>query len=212
MIAHPLATILEEAAFGRFPRQDGSLVFLPAPEPYRGAVVAFTAHSFIATDVDSDELTVQLPSDDFGAPVSAPFLAWLGQRIQTAPGVLDAVLVHFGGGDGVGLPLVPRDDLAEHPRVARARGQRSDVQVFSDPDKRGLVTLGRGLVGRWEISLEIHEVARGAGLGRAMLVAARARVPAGQLIFAQVSPGNARSLRAFLAAGFRPIGSEVLFH
>jgi hypothetical protein len=27
--------------------------------------------------------------------------------------------------------------------------------------------------------------------------------------FAQVSPGNARSLRAFLGAGLRPIGSEV---
>lgn len=26
----------------------------------------------------------------------------------------------------------------------------------------------------------------------------------------QVSPGNARSLRAFLAAGFVPVGSEVL--
>jgi RimJ/RimL family protein N-acetyltransferase len=30
-------------------------------------------------------------------------------------------------------------------------------------------------------------------------------------VFAQVAPGNAASLRAFLAAGFRPIGSEVLF-
>jgi RimJ/RimL family protein N-acetyltransferase len=29
-------------------------------------------------------------------------------------------------------------------------------------------------------------------------------------VFAAVSPGNARSLRALLACGFTPIGSEVL--
>jgi RimJ/RimL family protein N-acetyltransferase len=29
---------------------------------------------------------------------------------------------------------------------------------------------------------------------------------------AQVAPGNAASLRAVEAAGFRPIGAEVLFH
>ena len=33
----------------------------------------------------------------------------------------------------------------------------------------------------------------------------------GDVVFAQVAPGNAASLRAFLAAGFSPIGSEVLF-
>jgi RimJ/RimL family protein N-acetyltransferase len=36
-------------------------------------------------------------------------------------------------------------------------------------------------------------------------------IPKGDVVFAQVAPGNAASLRAFLAAGFRPIGSEVLF-
>lgn len=44
-----------------------------------------------------------------------------------------------------------------------------------------------------------------------MLLAARALVPEGEIAFAQVAPGNASSLRAFLAAGFSPIGSEVLF-
>ncbi len=29
-------------------------------------------------------------------------------------------------------------------------------------------------------------------------------------VFAAVSPGNARSLRTFLALGFAPVGSEVL--
>ena len=31
-------------------------------------------------------------------------------------------------------------------------------------------------------------------------------------VFAAVSPGNARSLRTFLALGFAPVGSEVLLH
>jgi RimJ/RimL family protein N-acetyltransferase len=35
-------------------------------------------------------------------------------------------------------------------------------------------------------------------------------VPAGELIWAQVAPGNAASLRAFLAAGFTAIGAETL--
>jgi hypothetical protein len=30
-------------------------------------------------------------------------------------------------------------------------------------------------------------------------------------LFAQVSPGNTASVRAFLAAGYQPICSEVLF-
>jgi hypothetical protein len=34
--------------------------------------------------------------------------------------------------------------------------------------------------------------------------------PAGEPLFAAVSPGNARSVRAFLAMGFVPIGSEVI--
>jgi hypothetical protein len=35
--------------------------------------------------------------------------------------------------------------------------------------------------------------------------------PRGEPLFAQVAPGNAASLRAFLAAGYRPVGAEVLF-
>ena len=35
-------------------------------------------------------------------------------------------------------------------------------------------------------------------------------VPAGEPVFAAASPGDARSLRAFLALGLTPVGSEVL--
>ena len=38
-----------------------------------------------------------------------------------------------------------------------------------------------------------------------------ALAPRDEPLYAQVSPGNASSLRAVLAAGYRAIGSEVLF-
>jgi hypothetical protein len=35
-------------------------------------------------------------------------------------------------------------------------------------------------------------------------------LPEGEVIWAQQAPGNATSARAFQAAGFRPVGAEVL--
>ena len=35
-------------------------------------------------------------------------------------------------------------------------------------------------------------------------------VPEGTPLWAQIAPGNAASVRAFLAAGFRPVGAEAL--
>ena len=51
--------------------------------------------------------------------------------------------------------------------------------------------LGHGLVDRYEMSLELVEGARGKGLGRAMICAARTLVASDEPVFAQVSPGNA---------------------
>jgi hypothetical protein len=50
----------------------------------------------------------------------------------------------------------------------------------------------------------------GAGHGRRLIRAALAALTPGETVWAQVAPGNAQSLRAFLACGFVPIGSEVL--
>jgi hypothetical protein len=36
-------------------------------------------------------------------------------------------------------------------------------------------------------------------------------VPPDEFLFASIAPGNARCLRAALAAGFAPLGGEVLF-
>jgi hypothetical protein len=163
---HPLASVLAGAARGVFPAPDGTLAVLPAPPPYCAAVVAFTAHSFVAAELPEDEVRGHLRSDDLGAPVSAPFLAWLGQRLGTTPGVLDAVLVHVGPMNAQ-VRLVPGLQGLDHPRVAKARDQRQDVQVFTDPQQRGLVIVGRAWsAGARSASSSIHvlEAVDSAGL------------------------------------------------
>ena len=116
------------------------------------------------------------------------------------------MLVRSGAG---GSPtLTERTDLEAHPRVERARHHRRDVHVLGDD--RGFVTIGHGLVDRVEMSVELLDHAHGTGAGRQLIVEGLRAISADELVFAQVAPGNAASLRAFLACGFRPIGSEVL--
>ena len=43
-----------------------------------------------------------------------------------------------------------------------------------------------------------------------MAEAAAHLAPDGAPMWAQIAPGNAASLRAFLAAGYRPVGQEAL--
>jgi RimJ/RimL family protein N-acetyltransferase len=76
-------------------------------------------------------------------------------------------------------------------------------------DETGLVTIGRGVVDRLEVSVEVF-TAGIAGAGRRLIAEALGLVPAGEIVFAQVAPGNAASLRAFLSCGFAPIGAETL--
>jgi L-amino acid N-acyltransferase YncA len=76
-------------------------------------------------------------------------------------------------------------------------------------DGTGLVTIGRGLVDRLEVSVEvIGSQARGAG--RHLIRESLGLIPRDDVVFAQVAPGNAASLRAFLSCGFTPIGAETL--
>jgi RimJ/RimL family protein N-acetyltransferase len=85
------------------------------------------------------------------------------------------------------------------------------VRVFESAEGRALVILGRGLAGRLEVAFEVDPAHRGNGLATATLVEARRAVGPGGLVFAQTAPANVPSLRALLAAGFAPIGSEALF-
>jgi len=122
------------------------------------------------------------------------------------------VLAAPGLGGDPPLELWPVEDSARHPRAARAQRYRRDLRVWTDPGGAGVLVLGRGLAGRRELSFEVGPARRNRGLGRLLVAAARHLTPVGEPLFAQVAPGNAASLRVVEAAGFRPLGAEVLFH
>jgi GNAT superfamily N-acetyltransferase len=147
--------------------------------------------------------------DPLAAPLGARFLSALADRVGAGPGVLDAVLV-APPATRPGIELV-ESPVGEHPRVERALRHRTGVRVWTTPDGGGLLVLGRGVLGRWEAAVEVAPSARGRGLGTALAAAAPALVPDGAPLWAQVAPANVASLRAFLAAGWRPVAAEVLF-
>ena len=214
---HRLVKILREAARERFPPSDLACEVLPPPPGPSDAVVAFSGHNVVAVRVDAEEVRAHLPDEDPGGPLSAPFLTWLGIQLGTPPGSVDVVLVADGTGKAdAERPLVELEEGDAVPaafadRVARARRYRTDVRLFADAERHGLVIVGRGLAERREVSLEVHPRRRGRGLGAGLARAALGTVPEGEPLYAQVAPGNVASLRAFLRAGFRPIGAEVLF-
>jgi hypothetical protein len=222
---HALLSFFLDAADGRFPPVDGGVTVIgPLPGGLECSV-AFTGHAVIATALPAEEVH-RFGPDGFGASLAPDLLRGLAGP-EGWIGVIDATLAAHGtgstggtGGDGGGTStdvptgtssrLAERTDLEDHPRVRLAREIRTHVRTYGD--ERGLVTLSEGLGGRRELSAELREQPQDAGarLGRSLVRDALRLVPEGEPVFAAVSPGNARSLRAFLAAGFRPIGSEVI--
>jgi len=208
---HPLPEILRRAAAGSSPPPDGEITVLPAPPGAFDAAVGFTAHLVVAADISDDKVRAQLGDADFGRWMSAPFLLWMAERLGTVALSHDLVLAAVGAGEDPDLDLVEQPQSYEHRRVQRAASHRADVRVFTAAGSQGVLVLGRGLAGRWELAFEVELAAQRRGLGRRLALAARALVGEEEPLFAQVAPGNAASVRAVLAAGFRPIGSEVLF-
>lgn len=202
---HPLGPVLAAAVEGRFPPVDGIAEVVGPDADGTCAVVCFTGHAFVLTDLPTDEVQSFAP-DGFGAAMHpALLLALAGDGREI--GSTDVVLVRRATGGG--SDLIERDDLADHPRVRRAFHHRRGVRVLGD--ERGLVTIGGGLVGRTEVSVELLDGApHGAGAGRALIADALRAISVGEPVFAQVAAGNTASLRAFLAAGFTPVCSEVL--
>jgi GNAT superfamily N-acetyltransferase len=211
-VSDRLLRLLQDAALGAPPAADGVVEVWPAPAGAVDAVLAFTAHHVIAAGVDPDLVAARLPDGDLGAPMSPGFLGWLGERLGSVPGSLDVVLATEGLGGTPPLELRPVGDPGRHPRAARALRYRGDLEVWTDPEGAGVLVLGRGLAGRREVSFEVDPARRNRGLGRLLVAAARHLTPPGAPLFAQVAAGNAASLRVVEAAGFRPIGAEVLFH
>jgi GNAT superfamily N-acetyltransferase len=204
-----LLDLLHDTASGRFPAADGTVaVFEETPGP-AAAVLAFTAHFVVCAPVESAWVQRQLPARDLSAPMGSRFIVALAERLDAHIGANDAVLAALASDVDPIIQLEPAD-ASEHPRAVRARRYRRDVRVWTTPTREGMVLLGRGVAGRWEVSFEVDPSARGRSLGSALARAALGLLPAGTPVFAQVTPGNAASLRAVLAAGYRPVGSEVL--
>ena len=216
-MADRLAELLRTAAAGEPPPADLATVLVPRPPGPVSAVLGFTGHHVVAADVEPGWLAETRDVSDFGSVMRAPFLAALGAHVGARAGHLDVLLVATAGDEPAEAAAVRAVDLVEaepvssdHGRVLRALAYRRDLTVYRTTDRAGVVMLGRGLADRWEISFEVEPAARGRGLGRALALAGLTLAPSGQPVFAQVSPGNVASLRVLLAAGYRPIGSEVL--
>ena len=201
-----LAAVLDDVAAGRFPPPDGRVTVLPVPSRRDAGVLGFTAHAVIFIDADPGWVTAQLPEGDLSGPLSPAFLQALCEHTGRQAHTIDLLCVApaLSGPPPVALAAAPG---TAQPRLARALRYRDAVRAWRADG--GIVTIGRGIAGRWEASVEVDPGRRGAGLGRALAAAARHLLPPGTALWAQIAPANAASVRAFLAAGFRPVGAEA---
>ncbi|MFC7262047.1 GNAT family N-acetyltransferase [Streptomyces lutosisoli] len=203
-----LRDIVDAAARGVFPPPDGRTTVVRQHSPRDAGVLSFTAHSVVFTDEDEGwvrETLAAMDCDALAATMNPRFLTALMERTGRSNDTIDLMSV------AAPLPGEPPLALSEigdpdHPRVASSRKRRDDVRVWAADG--GVLVLGRGIAGRLEVAVEVEEGVRHRGLGRAL--ASAARQLADEPVWAQVSPGNARSLRAFQAAGYRPVGAEAL--
>ncbi|MFI6924716.1 GNAT family N-acetyltransferase [Nonomuraea spiralis] len=202
-----LADLLSDAAAGRPPAPDCSVTVLPQPSERDAGIIAFTAHTVVFADVDPAWVHARLPAGDLSAPLLPAFLTAMEAATGRRAGNLDLLAL---AAPLPGPPPLPLEELTggDHPRVARARRYRDAVRVWVAGDEAGLITLGQGVGGRWEVAVEVEPGHRGRGLGRALATAARHLAPGP--LWAQIAPGNAASVRAFLAAGYLPMGAESL--
>jgi hypothetical protein len=170
-------------------------------------VVAFPGHIAIVTDLGAEWVAQRLPGEDLSAPLLPPFLGAMEEATGLRVNNIDMMLLASReAGHTQGLKVIEDSD---HPRVRRALRYRTEVTVYQAED--GVLVIGKGVGGRWEAAVEVDESARNTGRGRALAQAARSLVPEDRPIWAQIAPGNAASVRAFLAAGYVPVGAEALF-
>jgi GNAT superfamily N-acetyltransferase len=202
-----LAALLAGVAAGNHLPSDGGVTILPQPSPRDCGVISFTAHSVIFADADPAWVSDQLPDGDLGAPMNSRFLQALSTHTGRRARGVDMLCLTES------VPGRPRLRLTRcaapsHPRVELALRARDNVMTWAADG--GLVLLGRGVAGRWEVAIEVEPDHRGRGLGRELAAAARHLIPAGAPLWAQISPGNVASVRAFFAAGYQHVGAEAL--
>ncbi|MFJ6083419.1 GNAT family N-acetyltransferase [Streptomyces sp. NPDC092369] len=203
-----LRDILDSAARGVFPPADGGTTVVPQASDRDAGVLAFTAHAVVFTDEDPrwvHDTLAAVDCDALAAPMNPRFLTAFLERTGRTAETIDAMLVGSPLPGGPPLPLTEITD-GDHPRIVYARGRRDDVRAWTA--EGGVLVMGRGIAGRLEVSVEVDDAVRHRGLGRLLVTAARHLVT--EPLWAQVAPGNARSTRAFLAAGYVPVGAEAL--
>ena len=173
---HPLATVLEDAERGRFPKPDGGWSRSPMWRSGLEAVTGFTAHGvFCLGDDITDDRLRELGANGYGGahdPRLITAIAEPGSHI----GCIDLLFVARGRGGGGRGALVPRHDLLDHPRVRHAANFRDDLDVYGldDPTRSAVVVLGRGVAGLHELSTDLEPDRCGRGEGRALAEAALA--------------------------------------
>ena len=213
---HQLATMLDDAAFGVFPSADGRVDVLGPPSGPCDAVIAFTGHAVVAGDVSPDWVRRHV---QFGRseehehhPVLAPhFLAALSERLGSPPAGLSMLLAATPTG---AAPVGELDAVdLEPPGWADYRlGVRS--YRFRGSTGSGTISIGHGPAGRWDVWIGHDDVPGRSSItvrGRELLHAAKSLIPVRTPLYASVPIHSARSIRMALAAGFRPLGAEVLF-
>jgi GNAT superfamily N-acetyltransferase len=206
-----LALLLDALAAGRYPPPDGTVTILNQPSNRDAGVLSMTGCAVVFADTDPGWIAAQLPPGDLSAPLSGTFLAALSERLGRRTHSVDmltcAAALPGPPPNGPALEELATAQVA-HPRVARALHYRDDVRAWHTTG--GVVLLGRGLAGRLEVAVEVDPEHRSRGLGTRLATAARHLIPADATLWAQIAPANAASVRAFLRAGFRPVGAEAL--
>lgn len=211
---HPLARLLREVAAGAFPPADGGWIRVsPWSQSVQG-ILAFTGRAVLAVSYDISDARLQDQGVDGWGGAHDPRLVC---ELAGPNGWIDSLgvlMLCAGRGAQDGQPaLVSRPDLTKHPHVEYARRVRTNVQVLgrSDPARHDFITLGHGVAGLREISLEVVDSMPGKGTAPELLDMALAAVPEHEVVAASAPPGNAATLRAFLRAGFTPVGGLQLF-
>ncbi|MDN5861209.1 MAG: hypothetical protein L0H84_21610, partial [Pseudonocardia sp.] len=209
----PLARLLHDTAHHKFPSADDAVVVLPAPAGPCDVALAFTEHAVVAADVPESWVREHLPvgTGHHQELLSVGFLGALSERLGSAAAWVSILLAApKPSGSAPAIELRDSDQ-----RQSDWAAYRSDVRCYEDTDGVGVLNLGLGPGGRWDLWMGFVEADRPmmspqvVGRGKALLEAARANAP--DALFASVPSSNARALRTFEAAGFRPIGAEVLF-
>lgn len=196
---------------GAWPPVDGGWTRVPPWHDGVCGVVAFSGHAAICPPDDfTDEQLDALGANGFGGAHNPRLITAMAGPNGWID-ILDCVFAGAGTGAGSDL-LVPRPDLAGHDRVVRAGWIRSDVKVFGLEEWDDVVvTIANGLGRLPEMSVELGGKARRIGLSDNVIRAALDLVPAGEPVLASVSPGNVASMRAFIRAGYEPVGSVQVF-